>query len=341
VVSRRLLLTGPHARLRSMTCCVAAVLLLTACAATPEPPVGNAPPHDASPSEIAPPSADAPTDPGPTDADASAVAEADPARPSGPPAEEATAGGIAAPGHDGDDVAEAPVEATLQLRDRVVAIDPGHNGGNFSAPEEISRQVEAGGFSKPCNTTGTTAADGTRESTVNLAVAQRLRDRLEAAGATVHLTRDGDDGVGPCVDERGTVGQRVGADLVVSIHADGAAVGGRGFHVIHPRPGSAAAGPVDASERLAIVVRDALVAAGLRPSNYTGREGLVARDDLATLNLAEVPVVLLEAGNLRDPDDAAELLDPAWQAELAGALARAIEAFLDPAVPTTTERPAG
>jgi N-acetylmuramoyl-L-alanine amidase len=322
-----------------MTCWVAAVLLLTACAATPISPV-DASLHDASPSEMAPSSEDGATAPTPIEGDAPPAAGADPDRPSTPPTEQATAGGIAVPDRAGD-VTEPPVEVTLPLRDRVVAIDPGHNGGNFSAPEQISREVEAGGFMKPCNTTGTTAANGTRESTVNLAVAQRLRGRLEAAGATVHLTREDDDGVGPCVDERGTVGQRVGADLVVSIHTDGAAAGGRGFHVIHPRSGSASVGPVDASQRLAVVVRDALVAAGLRTSDYTGREGLVARDDLATLNLAEVPVVLLEAGNLRDPDDAAELLDPAWQDDLASALASAIASFLGADVPTTAERSAG
>src|SRR5688572_13592749 len=41
----------------------------------------------------------------------------------------------------------------------VVVLDPGHNGGNADAPEEIARPVPAGGFTKPCNTTGTATSD--------------------------------------------------------------------------------------------------------------------------------------------------------------------------------------
>ena len=50
------------------------------------------------------------------------------------------------------------------------------------------------------------------------------------------LTRDNDTGIGPCVDVRGRAGERAGADAVVSIHADGAAPGGHGFHVAYSDP---------------------------------------------------------------------------------------------------------
>lgn len=240
---------------------------------------------------------------------------------------------------DHDDSAEIPpVEQPAPDSDdgrapgldgRVIALDPGHNGGNFDAPGEINRPVDAGGFTKPCNTTGTATQDGYRESTFNLEVAEHLRVRLEAAGATVHLTRTDDDGVGPCIDVRGTFGQQVGADLTISIHADGAGADARGFHIIHPATWSGSdPAVIDASHELATVLLDVLVEHGKSPANYVGTSGLVARNDLATLNLSEVPVVLLEAGNMRNPDGAAELRDPRWQSNLADALVDAIERYL-------------
>ena len=63
-------------------------------------------------------------------------------------------------------------------------MDPGHNGANGSHPAETSRLVDAGGFQKRCNTTGTSAS-GVTESEVKWQVANRLTVMLEAAGATV------------------------------------------------------------------------------------------------------------------------------------------------------------
>jgi N-acetylmuramoyl-L-alanine amidase len=211
----------------------------------------------------------------------------------------------------------------------VVVIDPGHNGGNGAHPDVINQPVDAGGFTKPCNTTGASTNDGTTESAINWAVAQLLRDRLVAAGIDVVMTRDSDTGVGPCVDERGLAAANAGASLLVSIHADGAGGADHGFHVIHPglRPGytDASVGP---SNDLAVRVRDALVAARFAPAGYVGSGGLDERDDLGTLNRAGVPAVMLEAGNLRNADDAALLTSPDGQARVADAVAAAVLAYL-------------
>src|SRR5206468_11421385 len=120
------------------------------------------------------------------------------------------------------------------LAGKVIAIDPGHNGGNASHPNEINRQVDAGGFQKSCDTTGTATNAGYAEAAYTFDVATRLAAGLRAAGATVVLTRDSNTGVGPCIDERAAVGNRAQADAAVSVHADGGPSGGRGFHVIEP-----------------------------------------------------------------------------------------------------------
>ena len=115
----------------------------------------------------------------------------------------------------------------------VVVLDPGHNGGNAAHPEIVNAQVPDGaGGTKPCNTTGTETDAGYPEHAFTWDVALRMRDRLTAAGVTVVLTRQDDAGVGPCVDVRGQLAGQVGAAAFVGIHGDGAAAGGRGFHVI-------------------------------------------------------------------------------------------------------------
>jgi N-acetylmuramoyl-L-alanine amidase len=215
------------------------------------------------------------------------------------------------------------------LGGRIIAVDPGHNGGNFDAPEVIARPVDAGGTTKPCNTTGTASDDGYRESTFNLELSRALKAELERRGATVKMTRTDDTGVGPCIDERGRFGGAVGAHAMVSIHADGAAASARGFHIIRPAGWSGQpASVVSASSSLATRMRDALVSTGLTPATYTGSNGIHPRSDIGTLNLSTVPAVLLEAGNMRNEQDLRLLRSSDGQRRIAVAIADALEAEL-------------
>jgi N-acetylmuramoyl-L-alanine amidase len=214
-----------------------------------------------------------------------------------------------------------------------IAVDPGHNGGNFTHPEEIARAVPAGagGVTKACNTTGTATNDGLlTEAQFNWDVAEDLVPRLEHLGATVVLTRKSNGGVGPCVDERAAIANRAHAAVALSIHADGnEAEGAHGFDVIHPSTEEMVAPRMaEPSLEFAEDVRDALVQAGVPAANYVGEDGLDARSDLAGLNLAKVPAALVELGNMRNAEEAARLEDPAYRQKLADALAAGIVSFL-------------
>ena len=92
----------------------------------------------------------------------------------------------------------------------------------------------------------------------------------------------------------------------MSIHADGGPPSGSGFHVNYSSPplNDVQSGP---AMQLAHTMRDALVGAGFHPSTYIGSDGLYGRDDLAGLNLAEYPAVLVELGNMKNADDAARM----------------------------------
>jgi N-acetylmuramoyl-L-alanine amidase len=209
-----------------------------------------------------------------------------------------------------------------------VVLDPGHNGGNGSQPAAIRRQVPDGrGGEKACNTTGTSTDAGYPEHAFAFDVATRVAAHLEASGIRVVLTRTDDEGVGPCVDERGRAGESAGAAAVVSIHADGAAPTASGFHVAYSDPplNPAQAGPaVD----LATALRDAMRAGGFPDSDYIGRDGLSSRDDLAGLNHATRPTALVECANMRNADEAALVSSADGRERYAAAIADGVLHFL-------------
>ncbi|MEU3408754.1 N-acetylmuramoyl-L-alanine amidase [Streptomyces sp. NPDC006670] len=229
---------------------------------------------------------------------------------------------------------QAVAPAKGPLTGRTVVIDPGHNTGNFKHGREIDQQVDIGTNRKECDTTGTTTNSGYMEAEFSLDVSHRVRALLEAKGAKVVLTHDGDRPWGPCIDERARIGNQAAADAVVSVHADGASAGNRGFHVILPArvKGGAAdtakiVGPSrDLGERLA---SNFARATGSSPANYLGSgTGLVVRDDLGGLNLSTRPKVFLECGNMRDDKDAAQLTSPEWRQKAAQGIADGITGFL-------------
>jgi N-acetylmuramoyl-L-alanine amidase len=216
----------------------------------------------------------------------------------------------------------------------LVVLDPGHNGGNAAAPAQINQPVPAGGFTKPCNTTGTATETGYPEHAFTFDVAQRTADLLRNAGVTVVLTRTDDSGVGPCVDARAAVANDIGAALTVSVHADGAAPGARGFHVIEPAlaPDGGNKAILAASQDAGASLRTAFAAAtDEAPATYPGglvEPGLTRRDDLAGLNLARVPALFIECANMRDPQDAAAVTDPAWRQRAAQGITDGVLAYV-------------
>lgn len=228
----------------------------------------------------------------------------------------------------------APGAAGSSLAGRTVVLDPGHNPGNFQHSQEINQKVNIGTNRKECDTTGTSTNAGYSEAAFTLDVTHRLRDLLTARGAEVVLTHDADRPWGPCVDERARIGNAARADAVVSVHADGSAVGHRGFHVILParvREGAAdTAKIVGPSRELGERIADRFArATGTAPANYLGSgTGLDVRDDLGGLNLSTVPKVFVECGNMRDPKDAALLTSAAWRQKAAQGMADGIATYL-------------
>ena len=218
-----------------------------------------------------------------------------------------------------------------------VVLDPGHGG----------RDPGAIGFS------------GGREKTVNLQVSRLIAARLRAAGVQVTMTRTGDSFVD--LNDRPAVGNRLRADLFVSVHADAAHNGAaRGFtvFVVHPKYSDTSRAllvgdeynldldrlngghPVSRARRLEIV-RSLLVRNRLRSARLAS---LVRREmrkvtrspdrgtqlgALRVLRRSVCPAVLVELGFMSNPVEERRLFQPAHQRALATAIANAIVAFVN------------
>ena len=215
--------------------------------------------------------------------------------------------------------------AASSIEGKSVFLDPGHSGANDAS---IDNQVPNGrGGTKECQTTGAATNDGYPEHSFNWDVAARVRAALEQMGVTVEMSRPDDASVGPCVDQRAAAANRMRPDADVSIHADGGPASGHGFHVNYSAPplNAVQSGPAIV---LATAMRDAMVADGMQPSTYIGSDGLYGRADLAGLNLAEYPAVLVETGNMRNGAEAVLMETADGRQHYADAITAGIVAFL-------------
>jgi N-acetylmuramoyl-L-alanine amidase len=211
-----------------------------------------------------------------------------------------------------------------------VVLDPGHGG------EEP----------------GAVGPNGLLEKDVNLAVAREAADLLEAAGATVVLTRTADYRI--TLRTRAEIATRLDPLVFVSIHHNAEPDGP------WPRPGSETyyQSENDDSKRLAGLLWEEEVAAlGTFPADWVADTDAGAKYRLSTtgedyygiLRLSEgVTSVLSEAAFITNPTEAALLATAEFQGAEASAIAAAITRFVstdDPGSgftePYPRESPAG
>lgn len=215
----------------------------------------------------------------------------------------------------------------------IVFLDPGHNGANDAS---LTKQVPTGrGGTKDCQTSGTSTESGFPEHTFNWDTVLLIRQELTQLGVRTAMSRGNDDQVAACVDERAAMANSLQPNAVVSIHADGGPATGRGFHVNYSSPplNTAQAGP---SVQFARIMRDQLAASGIPAANYIGSDGLYGRADLAGLNLAQYPSILVELGNMKNPADSALMESQEGRQKYADAVVKGIAAYLATQPPRTS-----
>ena len=219
--------------------------------------------------------------------------------------------------------------AAQPLAGMVIGIDPGHNGRNYTDPAYLNHQVWNGREYEDCDTTGTETNSGYREPRFTWRVAVDLRNQLEALGATVVMTRHSNHGKGPCVDKRAQILNQAHSVVAIDIHGDGGPSSGRGFAILEPVRDRQNRHVITSSARFGRILRAAMLRDTSMPvSTYDGTDGIAHRNDLAGLNLAREPKVLIECGNMRNATDARKLTSTAFQQRLARTFRDAIRQFL-------------
>jgi N-acetylmuramoyl-L-alanine amidase len=246
----------------------------------------------------------------------------------------------------------APTAAEQRRVDRlvIVALDPGHGGED----------------------PGAIGPSGLREKDVVLAVALALREKLNALpGMRVMLTRDADFFVP--LQDRVRKARRVQADLFVSLHADAflrPEARGASVFALSTRGASSStarwmANKENAADQVGGVnvkaVRDPQVlhamldmstTAQIKDSLRLGNEvlariakvgrlhkGQVEQAGFAVLKAPDIPSILVETAFISNPEEEAQLRDPAYRAQLVQALAAGIKRYFERHPPLARQRP--
>ncbi|MBP6612793.1 N-acetylmuramoyl-L-alanine amidase [Aquabacterium sp.] len=231
----------------------------------------------------------------------------------------------------------------------IVALDAGHGGED----------------------PGAIGPSGLYEKNVVLAVAQKLRNRINATpGMRAMLTRESDYFVP--LHERVNKARRVQADLFVSIHADAFTnpqARGASVFVLSERGASSASarwlakkenaadlvGGVNIKAKDAAVMRtllDMSTTAQIKDSlklgsavlGHLGKVGKlhkprVEQAGFAVLKAPDIPSILVETGFITNPEEETKLKDDAYQDELADALMAGIARYFERNPPLARDKP--
>ena len=212
-----------------------------------------------------------------------------------------------------------PEPEPLPLEGHIICLDPGHcvteeAGKGYREPvSPLSDET------KPRYLSGTRGASLTEEQ-LNLQVALKLRDALEALGAEVVMTREVSEISLPNT-ERCRIANESGADVHVHIHADGSeSTSANGVSVLIP-DGDLLGTPsiVEESARLGQLMVDCV-------SEATGAKnrGTVPRSDLTGLNFSEIPSVFIEMGFMTNPEEDALLSSGEYQDKIVAGMANSL-----------------
>ena len=103
------------------------------------------------------------------------------------------------------------------------------------------------------------------------------------------------------------------------------------FPALTPKPGRVRGYTDDilaSSATLARAMRGGLLDTGLPMANYYARNGIKSRTDLGTLNMSDVPAVMVELGNMKNASDARRMTTKGGRSLYAAGLVAGIRAYL-------------
>jgi N-acetylmuramoyl-L-alanine amidase len=212
-------------------------------------------------------------------------------------------------------------DAGDDLAGKVVAIDAGHQFKGDPSLEPVGPGSKTTKAKVSSGATG--VATHNTESSVNLAVALKLRDLLVARGARVVMIRTTQK-VNISNSRRAQIANDAHADLFIRLHCNGTSSKlVNGLTTLVPATNKWTKGIVTASRRAGGFVQAAAIAATRAHDLH-----VTSRGDLSGFNWSKVPTVLVEMGFLSNPAEDRKLGSSVYQERLAGGLATGIGAYL-------------
>ncbi len=218
---------------------------------------------------------------------------------------------------------EIPVQEQVQqnqlpLEGRVICLDAGHGDSklNFKEPVAPNSDTEKSGF------VSGTSGEHITEADFNLCFAIELRDKLVSLGANVIMTRTSRECSLSNI-ARAEVANQNNADLMFRIHADGnnnSSVSG--ISILVPTTDYLSEDLVNTSTEIGELLLSHIISA-------TGAQnrGISSRSDMTGFNWSKVPVVLLEAGFLSNPEDELSLITEEYRQKMISAIADALTEY--------------
>lgn len=203
---------------------------------------------------------------------------------------------------------------------RVIVIDPGHQGKGNSSLEPIGPGASTKKAKVAGGATGTTTK--IPESQTTLEIGLKLRNELQSRGYTVIMTRTSQN-VNISNKERAMIGNNNQAAAVIHLHCDGVASSARGAHTIAPaKDNPYCASIYSASSKLAQkVIASYCAKTGLKS------RGVSYRNDLTGINWSEVPSIYIEMGFITNSTEDRLLNDDSFQNKCAQGIADGIDAY--------------
>jgi len=212
----------------------------------------------------------------------------------------------------GDLVIRLRPKPPSSLSGAVIMLDAGHGGADSGSPLEASH------------------ATLKHEKQFNLLLANKIRDKLQAAGATVYMTRTGDTYVS--LEERTRQARQRNPDMFIAIHTDSTETASpSGTSAFYYRAfGKPLAKAVH--DRIVQTYKDSIYIAGNGIPNYAEMRGRVDRQarfyPFLVTRIEECPAILVEYGFGSNLTECRVLQNDTYQSLLAQATVDGIRDYL-------------
>lgn len=197
---------------------------------------------------------------------------------------------------------------TTGLAGKTIVVSPGH--GVYGTGGAIDRGAVS------------TIDPSFDEVDFNTYVGQKLRAKLEAAGAKVIMIREDENPINMTLYQRSVIANSANADAFIEIHGDsaGSTATGIGTWIYTDSSRLTAVAQTDMRKEFGSVMNQALAGA-------TGEPAYVKYGNFSVIRETEIPCVLVECGFLSNAHDLALLKSDAYQEKLAQGMFNGLSNF--------------